>query len=158
IARLLQRYPQYGLRFAGFVDDYRAVVSEGADGWVGSLDDLERLIQQLEIDVIIIADTPVDEERLMEGGRRPRSMAGDLLVVPRMHNFHTQVGTPDHIGAIPVMRIRRPTLTGPKWAVKRTGDILFAAVSLTLLSPVLLVCAVAVFLEGGRGVIFKQPR
>jgi exopolysaccharide biosynthesis polyprenyl glycosylphosphotransferase len=158
IARLIRRYPQYGLRFAGIVDDVRPTAVAGNDSWVGSLDDLETLIRHTETDVVIIADTTVDEERLMEIVRLPACMECDLLVVPRLRDFHTQTGTPDHIGAIPIMRIRRPELTGPKWAVKRTGDIVFAAVALTLLSPLLLICAIAVFLEGGRGVIFKQPR
>ena len=48
-----------------------------------------------------------------------RAMTCDLLVVPRLHDFSTQAGLPDHIGAIPVMRIRRPTLSGPKWWLKR---------------------------------------
>jgi exopolysaccharide biosynthesis polyprenyl glycosylphosphotransferase len=82
----------------------------------------------------------------------------DLLVVPRLHDAHTQVGTSDHIGAIPIMRIRRATLSGPKWVMKRASDIAFALVALTVLSPVLILCAIGVFLEGGRGVFFKQRR
>jgi exopolysaccharide biosynthesis polyprenyl glycosylphosphotransferase len=157
LARILQRYPQYGLRFAGFVDDVApSAYSERC--WVGTLDDLERLITETETDVVIIADTRVDDARLMDIVRRPVSMACDLLVVPRLHDAHTQVGTPDHIGAIPIMRIRRPTLTGPKWAVKRATDIVFSALFLVLLSPVFALCAVAVYVEGGPGVFFKQPR
>jgi exopolysaccharide biosynthesis polyprenyl glycosylphosphotransferase len=157
LARILQRYPQYGLRFAGFVDD-AAPSAFSERSWVGTLDDLERLVEETETDVVIIADTTVDDERLMEVVRRPASMTCDLLVVPRLHDAHTQVGTPDHIGAIPVMRIRRPTLSGPKWAAKRTTDIIFSVLSLVLLSPVFALCALAVYLEGGPGVFFKQPR
>jgi exopolysaccharide biosynthesis polyprenyl glycosylphosphotransferase len=158
LARLLQRYPQYGLRFAGFVDDERPQRGNGQEAWAGTLDQLDDLIVKTETDVVIIADTTTDESRLMEIVRRPQSMTCDLLVVPRLHDFHTQVGTPDHVGGIPIMRIRRPTLTGPKWALKRTSDILFAVVALVVLSPVLLICAIAVFLEGGRGIFFRQER
>ena len=158
LARMLQRYPQYGLRFAGFVDDEMPTSEYGQRCWSGKLDDLDELIWQTESDVVIVADTTVDEDRLMEIVRRPASMSCDLLVVPRLHDAHTQVGTPDHIGAIPIMRIRRATLSGPKWVVKRASDIAFAAVALILLSPVLLLCAIAVRLEGGPGVFFKQPR
>jgi exopolysaccharide biosynthesis polyprenyl glycosylphosphotransferase len=157
LARILQRYPQYGLRFAGYVDDERPTVND--DGaWVGRLCDLEKLVEETETDVIIIADTVVGDERLMDVVRQPASMACDLLVVPRLHDAHTQVGTPDHIGAIPVMRIRRPTFSGPRWAVKRATDIVFSALFLVLLSPLFAVCALAVYLEGGPGVFFKQPR
>src|SRR5262249_9492385 len=70
----------------------------------------------------------------------------------------TQTGLPDHIGAIPIMRIRNPRLYGPMWLVKRAVDILVSAVGLILLSPLLAVIALAVRLEGGPGVIFRQQR
>jgi len=158
IARILQRYPRYGLRFAGFVDDSRPQVGNGINSWAGTLDHLEELITTTETDVVIIADTTASEDRLRDIVRAPACMTCDLLVVPRLHDFHTQVGTPDHIGAIPIMRIRRPTLSGPKWAWKRTSDVVLAAIALVLLSPVLLLCVIAVRIEGGRGVFFKQPR
>jgi exopolysaccharide biosynthesis polyprenyl glycosylphosphotransferase len=158
LARLLRRHPQYGLRFAGFVDDAPPDDSGMKGSWAGDLESLESLVAATETDVIILADTTVLEDRLMEIVRRPLAMSADLLVVPRMHGFHTQTGTPDHIGAIPIMRIRRPTMTGPRWAVKRTFDIVFAVIALVVLSPILLCCALAVRLEGGPGVLFRQPR
>jgi exopolysaccharide biosynthesis polyprenyl glycosylphosphotransferase len=42
--------------------------------------------------------------------------------------------------------------------IKRSIDCLFAATALAALSPLLLVCAIAVYLEGGRGIFFRQPR
>jgi exopolysaccharide biosynthesis polyprenyl glycosylphosphotransferase len=158
LARLLQRYPRYGLHFVGFVDDEMPAAEYGQRSWLGKLDDLDELIHRTESDVVIVADTTADEDRLMEIVRRPASMTCDLLVVPRLHDAHTQVGTPDHVGAIPIMRIRRVDLTGPRWAIKRASDILFSAVALIVLSPILLLCAIAVRLEGGPGVFFKQPR
>jgi exopolysaccharide biosynthesis polyprenyl glycosylphosphotransferase len=158
LARLLQRYPQYGLRFAGFIADDGTRFADGYNAWAGTLDQLEELIVRTECDVVIVADTTSEESRLMDAVRRPQCMTCDLLVVPRLHDFHTQVGAADHVGGIPIMRIRRPTLTGPKWALKRTTDIFVAFVALVLLSPILLVCAIAVFLEGGRGIFFRQER
>jgi exopolysaccharide biosynthesis polyprenyl glycosylphosphotransferase len=159
IARLLRRYPQYGLRFAGFIDDDGpSQFSKDLVPWIGRLDLIEEMVGSTESDVIIIADVNCSESRLMELARRPACMRCDLLVVPRLHNFHTQTGTPDHIGAIPVMRIRRPTLTGPKWALKRSLDLVLASVALVVLSPVLLLCAIGVLIEGGPGVFFRQLR
>jgi exopolysaccharide biosynthesis polyprenyl glycosylphosphotransferase len=158
IAGILQRYPQYGLRFVGFVDDRPPVTGYDRTSWLGNLDELEELIQYTETDVVIVADATVEDERLMEAVRRPACMMCDLLVVPRLHHARTQAGVSDHIGAIPILRIRRPTLTGPRWAIKRAIDILFAVTALAALSPLLLLCAIAVYLEGGRGIFFLQPR
>jgi exopolysaccharide biosynthesis polyprenyl glycosylphosphotransferase len=159
LARLLRRYPQYGLRFSGFIDvDTAGHTTRELLPLVGRLDDLEEMIRMTECDVIIIADVTCPEIELMEVIRRPEAMACDLWVVPRMHDFHSHAGQTDHIGAIPVVQVRRNSLSGAKFAVKRSFDIVFAAVCLLLLSPVLLLCAIATRLEGGRGIFFRQQR
>ena len=137
LARLLRRYPQYGLRFAGFIED------EGAHDdrteiapWVGRTDDLDEMIVATESDVIIIADAPASSEaKLMRLVRSPTAMRCDLVAVPRLHDFSTHTGLSDHIGAIPVTRVRRPTLNGPKWWLKRTSDIVFALIALIRHQP-----------------------
>ena len=161
LARLLRRYPQYGLRFAGFIHDEG--LPPGDDGellpWIGRADDLDSMIAMTESDVIIIADAPADTEaRLMRLVRSPIAMTCDLFVVPRLHDFSTHTGPSDHIGAIPVMRVGRPVLSGPKWWLKRCTDVLLAAIALILLSPLMLLTALAVRIEGGPGILFRQER
>jgi len=160
LARLLRRYPQYGLRVAGFIDDE---VDQHRDEdllpWFGTVEDLETMIVATQSKVIIVADaSAAGEAKLAELVRRPIAMGCDLLVVPRLHNFSTQSGMPDHIGAIPVMRIRRPALAGPRWFLKRSVDVVLALITLILVSPALALCAIAVRLEGGKGVLFRQER
>jgi exopolysaccharide biosynthesis polyprenyl glycosylphosphotransferase len=164
LARLLRAYPRYGLRVAGFIDDESSQhQTQDLMPWIGAVEEaaeeLEAMIASTHAKVIIIADAPaLSEDRLVELVRRPVAMACDLLVVPRLHDFSTQGSPADHIGAIPVMRIKRPTLTGPKWALKRSTDVVVAAVALILVSPIVALCAIAVRLEGGPGVLFRQER
>ena len=159
LARLLRRYPQYGLRFAGFVDvPTTAHVKRESTPLVGHLEGLEELVRYTECDVVIIADIDCAENQLLRAVRAPGLRNTDLWMVPRLREFPGSIGSPDHIGAIPVVPLRRPTLSGPKWAVKRTSDVLFASIALLLLSPIMLICAVGTFLEGGKGIIFRQQR
>src|SRR6185312_13041356 len=51
-----------------------------------------------------------------------------------------------------------PNLQGPSWAVKRAFDIVVASILLLLSAPLLALCAIAIRIEGGPGVIFRQPR
>jgi exopolysaccharide biosynthesis polyprenyl glycosylphosphotransferase len=155
LARLLQRYPQYGLRFAGFVDvpvpnEFRPLVTV--------FDEIEKLIDSVRCDVLVVADVECPESQLLELFQRPACARRDIWVVPRLRDFHTQGGVPDNIGAIPVVRLRRATLSGPKWVVKRSADLVLAVTALVLLSPLLLLCAIATRLEGGRGIFFRQQR
>jgi exopolysaccharide biosynthesis polyprenyl glycosylphosphotransferase len=159
LARLLRHYPEYGLRFAGFVDvDATAHTVKELQPLIGRLDDIETIIALTRCDVVIIADVVCPESKLVESARRPALMRCDLWYVPRLREFHAHAGVPDHIGAIPVLCARRATLTGPKWAVKRTSDIVFAVVALVALSPVLLLCAIATRIESGPGILFRQQR
>jgi exopolysaccharide biosynthesis polyprenyl glycosylphosphotransferase len=157
LARLLRRYPQYGLRFAGWVDTGTRDEPD-APPLIGTLDDLETTITMVEGDVLIVADTECAESTLMEILRRPGCAPCDLWVVPRLWGSHAQGRLPDHIGAIPVVQARHISLSGPRWWVKRASDIVFASIALTVLSPVFLLCAIATFLDGGRGIFFKQER
>jgi exopolysaccharide biosynthesis polyprenyl glycosylphosphotransferase len=154
LARLLHRYPQYGLRFAGFVD----AVPSKAGPLLGSLDDLTDLIRRLRVDVVIVADVDASEEALRRAVRMPGVAGCDRWMVPRLREFPSHRGVPDHIGAIPVVRVGDPSLSGPRWVVKRASDILVAVLALAVLSPVLLLCALAVRIEGGPGVLFRQSR
>jgi exopolysaccharide biosynthesis polyprenyl glycosylphosphotransferase len=159
LARLLRRYPDYGLRFVGFVDSQSAShAQQDLQPLIGSLDEIETLVAVTRSDVVIIADVNCPDSKLAEMARRPALMKRDLWVVPRLREFFSHNGIPDHIGAIPVTRTRRATLSGPRWAMKRTSDIIFAVVALVLLSPILLLCAIATRIEGGPGIFFRQQR
>ncbi|MET8250655.1 sugar transferase [Micromonospora sp. NPDC005197] len=157
LARLLRRYPQYGLRFVGCVD---VALGEGVGSvpLIGTLDDLEKLTDMLECDVLIIADPDCSESALMDILLRAVNSRSDLWAVPRLWGSRSLGGYPDHIGAIPIVKIGDTKLSGPRWAVKRASDVVFAAVALLVLSPVLLLCAIATFLDGGRGIFFYQER
>jgi exopolysaccharide biosynthesis polyprenyl glycosylphosphotransferase len=159
LARLLRRYPQYGLRFAGFVgagpEPYER---PGASPVVGRLEDLESMLGAADCDVVIFADVDSPQARLAEIVRSPKMSRVDMWTVPRPLEIPGYGGVPDHIGAIPVVRVRQPGITGRRRLVKRAFDITFAATALVLLSPVLLLCAVATLLEGGPGIFFHQQR
>jgi exopolysaccharide biosynthesis polyprenyl glycosylphosphotransferase len=156
LARILRRYPQYGLRFAGFVD-----VDQGANPsrpLTGTIDDLEKTVAMVGCDVLIVADPDCSESALMEALRRPTIVQCDLWVVPRLWGSRPHGGVGDHIGAIPIAQVRDTTLSGARYAVKRGVDILFASVALILLSPLFLFCALATLLDGGHDIFFRQER
>ncbi|WP_229716243.1 sugar transferase [Mangrovihabitans endophyticus] len=159
LARLLRRYPQYGLHFAGFVDVPSADhADDDGQPLLGRVDELAEMIRLVHAEVVIVADVTCPDEQLLRAVRQPGAAACDLWVVPRLREFHSQHGLPDHIGAIPVTRLRRPALMGPQWMIKRAFDVTFAAVGLVLFSPVMALCALAILVEGGPGVLFRQQR
>ncbi|WP_344420739.1 sugar transferase [Pseudonocardia ailaonensis] len=154
---LLDRYPQYGLFPVGYVGPTAGPAAVAASR-LGGLDDLDRVVRSTSSDVILVADGEHPESALLDALRSPALAHCDLMQVPRMHQFCRQSGADDHIGSIPIVRIHRPRLRGPARVVKRGADILVSGVVLLVLAPLLTLCAIAVRLEGGPGVLFRQER
>jgi exopolysaccharide biosynthesis polyprenyl glycosylphosphotransferase len=158
LAQILRRSPRYGLEPVGFVDDGSNFVAQAVLPQLGELADLEAVVGRGGADVVLVADGDFSERTLLDVVRGPATSRCDLLVVPRLHHFAIQTGSGDHIGSIPVTRIRTPNLHGPAVAVKRAFDILVAGGLLVLTAPLIAVCALAARIEGGPGVIFRQER
>lgn len=158
LAEILAAHPRYGLSVAGYVDDAGHGIAEAFVPRLGGLADLPAVVTSVGADVLLVADGGFAEHDLLDRVRTPACRPCDVLVVPRMHLFRTQTGTADHIGSIPVVRVRTPNLSGTAWAVKRAFDVVVAAVLLVAAAPLVAACALAVRLEGGPGVLFRQTR
>ncbi|GAB3230088.1 sugar transferase [Mycolicibacterium hippocampi] len=158
LARILAEHREYGITLDGFVDDNVSCQAEDYLPRLGSLADLDVVAAESGAEILLIADGSFEEHKLMDAVRTRACQHTELLVVPRMHHFHTLTGMADHIGSIPIMRIRNPNLRGPARLIKRAFDIAVAATALIVLSPVLAVAALAVLMEGGPGIIFRQIR
>ncbi|WP_328460725.1 sugar transferase [Actinoplanes sp. NBC_00393] len=159
LAQVLARHPQYGLRAIGYVDAIdRTTVMAASVPCLGDLSDLSGALRSNRASTLIIADPVTSDMLLTELLRDALSATRNIFIVPRVHSFHTQTGLPDHIGAIPVMRIRPPVLSGWQCLLKRTIDIVVSLLAMALLAPVFLLCALGVRFEGGPGVLFRQER
>lgn len=158
LARILAQHREYGLKLHGFVDDGEQCPAEKYLPRLGRLADLDMAVSTTRATTLLVADGSFAERTLIDAARTEVCRNTELLVVPRMHQFHTLTGMADHIGSIPIMRIRNPNLNGTARLIKRIFDIAVAVMSLIILSPLLVGAALAVRLEGGHGVIFRQVR
>jgi exopolysaccharide biosynthesis polyprenyl glycosylphosphotransferase len=159
LTRLLDRYPAYGLRVVGFVDSATSVsdLSRSLPRH-GDLDDVAGVLERNNAHTVIIADPSVADTQLADIMRGVLTRTHDVLVVPRLHYFQTQTGRPDHVGAIPLMRISPPLLSGWQRSLKRSIDVVVSATAIVVLAPVFALCAVLIRIEGGPGVFFRQER
>lgn len=158
LARVLAEHGEYGLNLAGFVDDDGDHVPMVRLPRLGGLEDLSAAMTRAEADTLLVADGNFDERSLTEAVRSPGCQSAQLLIVPRLYHFHTQTGSAEHIGSIPIMRVCSPNLHGPARLVKRWFDIVVSLTAMIVLAPVLALAALAVRIEGGPGVIFRQVR
>ncbi|WP_246066289.1 sugar transferase [Geodermatophilus aquaeductus] len=156
---LLERR-NYGLDPIGFLDtdvpeDRRVLLPVPL---LGGYERLGQVIREQAVRDVIVAYGGVDEDELVDILRTCDRLDVDVFVVPRLFELHDVNRYTDEIWGIPLVRRRRAVYRSPWWRVKRLVDVVVSLTTMLVLTPVLLACAVAVRLEGGPGIIFRQER
>ncbi len=82
----------------------------------------------------------------------------EIFIVPRLFELHNVSTDMEDVWGMPLVRLRRAVRRSRGWKLKRAFDLAVATVALVLVSPIMLVAAILVRLEGGPGIIFRQER
>ncbi len=82
----------------------------------------------------------------------------EIFILPRLFEVHHVSTDMDYIWGVPLTRLRRGAYRASSWPIKRMMDIAASGLALALLAPVMALIALAVRIEGGPGVLFKQIR
>ena len=127
---------------------------------LGGVADLERAMLDLGVDDVIFAFPGPPDDQTISAVRDCVQNDRQVFVVPR---FFEVMGMDHHrrvevVSDVAVMRLRRSGLRPHSMLLKRLLDLTLSSLALAVLAPVLLACAIAVRLETGPGVIFRQTR
>jgi exopolysaccharide biosynthesis polyprenyl glycosylphosphotransferase len=161
LARTFLARGEYGLHPVGMIDCAPGLTARQLPlPLLGGVDDLERAMADLGVDDVVFAFPDPPDDHTIAVVRRCVQNDHQVFVVPR---FFEMMGLDHHrrtevIGDVAVMRLRRWGLRPHTLLLKRAFDVALSCLALFVLSPVLLACAIAVRLETGPGVIFRQVR
>lgn len=159
LATALRDHPEYGLNPIGFVDDEPLIPTEDRHiPLLGRTSELTDLLVDYRVRNVIFAFTTSRESVLVDLVRACDRMACEVFFVPRLFELHATGRDTELIWGLPMTRLRRASYRSLSWRVKRVFDTVAATVGLLLAGPVMLACALAVRLEGGPNVIFRQER
>jgi exopolysaccharide biosynthesis polyprenyl glycosylphosphotransferase len=161
LAGELARRARWGYRVVGLIarDEKERHACEGDTGGfdvLGTVADLTDVVREHSVDRVIVA-SPVALRELVEELALTDETDVRVEVIPELYEIF--IGTVDSIVAdIPLMEITRRTV--PAWygGTKRLMDIVFAAALLLLVSPLLLLAALAILVTMGSPVFFAQER
>ncbi len=158
LGSLIKQHPESGLHMLGYLD--RRVSSDATldAPLLGRPEELSAILRLAKPKALVVAHGRIAEDELVPLVRACHRHRCEVFVVPRLYEVQHVGDGMDFIGDLPLARLRRAAYRTGAWRLKRLFDGLFAAVALVLLSPLLLACAAAVYLEGGKGVIFRQQR
>ena len=152
--------PQWGYVVCGILDDHipAGTVYKGVKV-LGSLGNLEIILPENKLDEIAITLSLKDYEHLADIVNICEKSGVHTKFIPDYNSLiPTKPYTEDLMG-LPVINIRYVPLTNTgNMLVKRAVDIAGSLLGIIILSPVMLVCALAVKLSSPGPVIFKQER
>ncbi len=161
VARRLETHPEYGLAPVGFLDeDPRSIAEVGGRDLpvLGTVEDLDETVARTGVRNLIVAFSSVADERVSRLIQRCQELGVEVSVVPRMFDtINNRVGY-DTVGGLPLMSFTTVDPRGLQFAIKHGLDRVLALVFLVLLSPVILLSALAVRLSSSGPVLFRQRR
>lgn len=145
LSEIFKRRPQLGYRLVGSVPLVR---------WT----ELEHIMQQKGIDEVIQTDPSMPEEDNLVLVDFCEQYKIDYKYIPNLFEAHATNVKYRQIGTVPLLELYRTPLDGWGRIAKRTVDFVGALLGIILLSPVLLLAAMAIAMDTKGPVLYRQVR
>ena len=125
---------------------------------LGQIDDVLQLVQTHQLDTLFIASPTVSNDTILQILHTCEGLPVQINVLPELSEFIRSGTAITFFADIPVLQLRETPMQGIQGVVKRFIDIVFSLFALVLLSPLMLVIAVAIRLTSPGKIIFCQER
>lgn len=159
----MRERPALGYRVIGVVENdlHKVTGASQFEGVpvVGTLKELPEAIRDAGANEVIIADPHVDGDALFEVMMRCGRRRGiEFRIAPNLFNCLPRKTEIDQIGALPMIRLFREPLSSSSRLLKRTSDVVIAALALVLAAPLWLLIALLIKLDSRGPVFYLQER
>jgi exopolysaccharide biosynthesis polyprenyl glycosylphosphotransferase len=159
VAKRLHERPEWGMHPVGFLDkEPREVEPELELSVVGASWDLERVVRDLDVDLVIVTFSTAPHAVLLSMVRRCRALGVEVSVVPRLFEEVSNRVLVEHLGGVPLLRVDQVDPRGWQFEVKYLLDRAIGTLGLIALSPILGTVALAVRLSSPGPILFRQLR
>jgi exopolysaccharide biosynthesis polyprenyl glycosylphosphotransferase len=154
--------PRYGLRPVGFLDSDPLPWPGGTRSAlvpvIGEVGDLLDAIARTQARRVILAFSTEPDRVLVELARECQQLGVEVSLVPRLFESINSRATLDHVGGLPIVSLCPTDPSGWEFTLKHALDRGVAFVALLMLSPLMLLLAIAVRVSSPGPVLFRQLR
>lgn len=159
VAAEIQNRPELGFKVSGFLDDDPAKMGSIIEGVkvLGGSADVEEVVLDRAVQEVLIT-IPSERQLINKIIAKIRKHNVQIRIVPEMFNLMTSAVEVGQMGPVPYMRIVKTPMRGVPLVTKRAFDVIVTLAGLILISPILIITAVAIKLDSPGPVIFKQKR
>jgi exopolysaccharide biosynthesis polyprenyl glycosylphosphotransferase len=157
VARRVATHPETRLTLVGYLSASQEEDSAELPR-LGSLADISEVARREEIERVVVTEQQMSElaaERLIE---ECKAAGLALTFLPQHYGLLGPGIELNRLAELPVLDFRFSDPPRSTLAMKRALDILIAGFLLIVLSPLLLAAAIAILIDTGRPVFFRQQR
>jgi exopolysaccharide biosynthesis polyprenyl glycosylphosphotransferase len=159
IAKVLRRETWLGYEVIGAVTRDRSEQTPGGLPVLGAVTDTVSVIEEHEVPTVIFAEgsfsTPADFRRM---AWELEEKEIHMIVVPALTDVSAQRLAVRPVAGLPLVDVDRPqAINAARW-IKRFFDLVGSGLLLLLAAPVMALVALAIKLEDGGPVLFRQTR
>jgi exopolysaccharide biosynthesis polyprenyl glycosylphosphotransferase len=160
VGRKLIQHPEYGINLVGFVDrePKERQTNLGHLTVLGTPEELPDVVRMLGIERVIVAFSRDDPQEIVRVTRPLRKFDIQIDIVPRLFELVGPNAKVHAFEAIPMLALPSVRLGRSSRLLKRTTDVVVAALLLTLTAPLFAVFAWKIKRESAGPVFFRQTR
>jgi exopolysaccharide biosynthesis polyprenyl glycosylphosphotransferase len=159
VYRTLSRNPRLGYSVVGYCSTNGPGEFAQLDArHVGSIQDVPKLIRSHMIDIVLVALNYTEHAKLYDMVRECEGLNTDIYMVPDTLELMTNQVRVKEIEGIPFLKIKAVPMTTWNHIMKRTFDVVVAAVVLILASPLLVLIGLLIKLDSQGPIFFLQER
>ena len=163
VERRLDEKPELGLRPIGYVDPYPPSDEQVPGRRVpvlGAPEDLESIVARTGAKHVVMAfmSSRGSDATLVPIVRKCDELGLDVSLVPRLFESINVRVKLEHIGGMPLYRLRAVNPKGWQFAIKHAMDRVMAALLILMLAPLLLSAIAAVKITSPGPIFFRQRR
>ena len=159
LAERILEYPYLLMEVRGFFDDRdESRSAAGSMSLLGEVLDVANYVRVNNIQMIFISLPMSAQPRIRALLDDLHDTTASIYFLPDVYIFDLMQARFDNVGGIPVVAICESPFSGVDSVVKNVSDFVLALLILLLLSPIMLVIALAVKLTSSGPAIFRQRR
>jgi exopolysaccharide biosynthesis polyprenyl glycosylphosphotransferase len=160
VIRTVMAQPEFGYRIMALVDDHveASTLSIGPVPTIEGTQRLPQIIAEKSIDEVIVTLPWTDHQRILDIFQLCESLGVRARTVPDLFQLSLNRVDVEDLGGVPVIGLKAASIRGANLIVKRIMDVVLGSLALLIVSPIMIVCALAIRLDSPGPIIFRQKR
>lgn len=130
-------------------------------GWVkveSELVDLRKILSGKRVSEVIIVDLNLPRKKILDIVFHSEAEELNVWIVPGLYEVMMGRVEMNHLGDIPLIRLKSEPLTRKDKDIKRGIDIIFSSLVLLLFTPLMLLISIIIKIDSKGPVLYKQKR